>query len=128
MLAAARLEGGSFVPVSLTGLGPGTELAAWATMSRDGKVMIAIEDCSTAGRPQRLSILARGYTAGEQMLAGTSVEARSGILLGGASVTRAGRWRPKAARLERTGPYFRVLLRPASVAIVTLRRRRARHR
>jgi hypothetical protein len=74
-----------------------------------------------------------GYGAStEETLIGPSVEARSGIVLGGAPVTGGGQWRPRPVKLSRsgrsspTGRSLRVIVRPASAVIVTLRRRCSR--
>jgi hypothetical protein len=127
LLAASRLEGGRFLPTSLTPAGAG-EITTWATLSSSGRITIAIDDLAATGVPQTVAIAMRGYSASEQLLTGPSTEARSGIALGDAGVTRTGRWRPRSTRLARRGPYFRVLVRPGSAAIVTLSRLRSRGR
>ena len=125
LLAASRLEGGRFVPTSPIGPDPLPNLTTWATLAPNGTVKIAIDNLATSGLSQPVSIPMSGYTATEEPFASPSVEARSGIALGGAPVTSIGEWQPKPAMLSRSGRSFRVILRPASAVIVTLHRRRA---
>ena len=58
------------------------------------------------GLGQPVSIPMSGYTATEEPFASPSVEARSGIALGGAPVTGIGEWQPKPAMLSRSGRCF----------------------
>ena len=120
LLAASRLEGGRFVPTSITAPDPLPNLTTWATLASGGTVRIAIDNLATGGLAQPLSIPASGYTATEEPLAGPSVEAESGISLGGDQVTGEGRWRPRTVRLSHAHRFFRVVVRPASAVIVTL--------
>jgi hypothetical protein len=126
LLAASRLEGGRFVPTSLIASDPLPNLTTWATLAHDGTVRIAIENLATEGSAQPVSISVHGYTASEEPLAGPSDEARSGIALGGARVTGNGQWRPRPATLSLARGSVRVVVRPASAVIVTLRRRHSR--
>ncbi len=120
LLAASRLEGGRFVPTSITAPDPLPNLTTWATLAPGGTVRIAIDNLATGGLSQPLSIPASGYTATEEPLAGPSAEAGSGIALGGAQVAGKGRWRPRTVRLSHAHRFFRVVVRPASAVIVTL--------
>jgi hypothetical protein len=124
LLAARQLEGGKFVPTRLIAPGPLPNLTTWATVAPGGTVRIAIDNLATSGLSQPVSIPMSGYTATEEPLAGPSVEARSDVALGGAPVTGNGQWRSKPAMLSDSGHSFRVILRPASAVIVTLRRKR----
>jgi hypothetical protein len=124
LLAASRLEGGRFVPTSVTSPDPLPNLTTWATLAPGGTVKIAIDNLATAGSAQPVSISTSGYTATEEPLVGSAAEARSGISLGGAQVTGSGRWRPRSVRLSHANHSFRVVVPPASAAIVTLHRTR----
>jgi hypothetical protein len=124
LLAARQLEGGRFVPTRVTAPDPLPDLTTWATLAPGGTVRIAIDNLATSGLSQHVLIPMSGYTATDEPLAGPSVEARSDIALGGAPVTSNRQWRPKPAMLSDAGRSFRLILRPASAVIVTLRRRR----
>jgi len=124
LLAARQLEGGRFVPTRLISPVPLPNLTSWATVTRDGTIKIAIENLATEGPAQSVSIPLRGYDETEQALAGSSLEARSGVTLAGVGVTEAGRWRPKVTRPSRVRQAFRAVIAPASAAIVTFRRAR----
>lgn len=124
LLAARSLEGGRFVPTSVSAPDPLANLTTWATLAPDGTVRIAIDNLATAGLAQPVSIPVSGYTATEEPLAGPSAEARTGLALGAAPVTSYGQWRPKPAMLPHSGRSFRVIVRPASAVIVTLRAKR----
>jgi hypothetical protein len=126
LLAASRLEGGRFVPTSLIAPDPLPNLTSWATIDPNGTVRIAIDNLASAGLAQPVSIHVPGYTATEEPLAGPSVEARSGIALGGAHVMGSGQWRPRPASLPHTRGSVRVIVRRASAVIITLRRKRLR--
>jgi hypothetical protein len=125
LLAATRLEGGRFVPTSLTAPDQLPNVTTWATLAPDGTVRIAIDNLATAGLAQPVSIAVSGYTATEEPLAGPSAEASSGIALGGVPVTAQGRWQPKPAKPSNTHRSVRVIVRPASAVIVTLRPERS---
>jgi hypothetical protein len=131
LLAAAQLEGGRFVPTSVSGRAPLPNLTTWATLAADGTVRIAIDNLSTIGLSQPVSISVPGYTSGsgytvtEQALNGPSIEASSHITFGGGAVGGEGRWHPKRVGPTRASHVVRVVLRPASAVIVTLRRAHA---
>jgi hypothetical protein len=125
MLAASRLEGGRFVPTSLIDPDPLPNLTTWATIAPGGTVRIAIDNLATEGLAQPVSIPISGYAATYETVVGPSAEARTGITLGGAPVTSAGHWRPKSTRAKRQHT-LRVVVRPASAIIVTLRRKHHR--
>jgi hypothetical protein len=122
LLAARQLEGGRFVPTRLVASGPLPNLTSWATIAPSGTIRIAIDNMATTGLAQPVSISISGYAATEEMLTAPSLEASSGITLGGAPVTGAGQWRPKPTRVKSRRP-LRVIVRPASAIIITLRRR-----
>jgi hypothetical protein len=126
MLAASRLEGGRFVPTSLTAPGPLPNLTSWATLAPGGTVRIAIDNLATEGAAQPVSIHMSGYTVTEEPLTAPSAEANSGIALGGAAVTSVGQWQTKPARPFHTRRSVRVIVSPASAVIVTLRPMRSR--
>lgn len=123
LLAASRLEGGRFVPTSVTAPDPLPNLTTWATLAPNGTVKIAIDNLATADSVQPVSISTSGYSATEASLAGSSAEARSGISLGGVQVTGRGRWRPRSVRLSRANHShsIHIVVRPTSAVIVTLR-------
>jgi hypothetical protein len=131
LLAAAQLEGGRFVPTGLSGRAPLPDLTAWATLAADGTIKIAIDNLSTSGLSQPVWISVPGCTGGsgctmtEQALNGPSIEASSHITFGGSAVSGEGRWHPTPLRQSRSSRAVRVILRPASAAIVTLRRARS---
>lgn len=133
LLAARQLEGGRFVPTYLATPDPVPDLTTWATLAPGGALRIAIDDLATTGPDQPVRIAIPDYGAGtEEMLIGSSVEARTGIILGGNSVTTEGQWRPRQVRLSRserassTTDVFSVVVHPASAVIVTLHRMRSR--
>lgn len=126
LLAARRLEGGRFVPTRLIAPGPLPNLTTWATLAPGGTVRIAIDNFATAGLAQPVTISISGYTATDETLIAPSVGAGSGIALGGAAVTSAGQWRPKPAKPFHARRSVRVVVRPASAVIVTLRPQRSR--
>jgi hypothetical protein len=128
LLAARRLEGGRFAPALLSGTGPLTNLTAWATIAPDGTLTIAIDDLAATGASQPVTISAREYAAGvSEALTGPSPYARTGIMLGRSTVIGAAVWHPRYTHLPLRRHAFRVVLRPASAIIVTLRRRRSRN-
>jgi hypothetical protein len=132
LLAAAQLEGGRFVPTSVTGRDPLPNLTTWATLAPDGTIRIAIDNLATTGLAQPVSISVPGYADGssytvtEQALNGPSIEASSHITFGGSAVSGEGQWHTTPVRQSRSYRAVRVILRPASAAIVTLRRARSR--
>ncbi len=126
LLAARQLEGGRFVPTRLVSPGPLPNLTTWATIAPGGTIRIAIDNLAAGGSAQRVSIPLSDYTATYERLAGPSVEATTGVTFGGVGVTSTGRWRqPRRLTLSREGGSFRVVVRPASAIIVTLRPKRS---
>ncbi|MBA3806803.1 MAG: hypothetical protein H0X28_00195 [Solirubrobacterales bacterium] len=119
LLAASRLEGGRFVPTSITASTPPANLTSWATLAHDGTLRVALENLATVGAPQAVLIPMFGYTATEEPLEAPSPTARQDVLLAGARVTGRG-WRskPKRIRHRRT---LRVEIPAASALILTLR-------
>jgi hypothetical protein len=126
LLAASRLEGGRFVPTSLTAPDPLPNLTTWATLTTSGTIKIAIDNLALVGLAQPVSIPVSGYTATEESLTGPSVEATNGVTLGSSTVTGAGQWQPRPIRLLRGSGSFRFVVPPANAVIVTLRRDRPR--
>lgn len=124
ILAARQLEGARFVPTRLSG-GSLSNMTTWATVSPTGTIKIALDNFSSTGRTQPVSVSTSGYVVFEQALSASSVEAGTHIALGGASVTASGQWRPRRARALRAPRSARVLVSPASVVILTLRPRGA---
>ncbi|MHB8241793.1 MAG: hypothetical protein ACYDHN_07355 [Solirubrobacteraceae bacterium] len=125
LLAAEQLEGGRFVPTRLSGSSL-TNMTAWATVSSKGTIRIALDNFSSTGRTQPVSVSTSGYVVFEQTLSASSLEADTHIALGGASVTASGQWRPRRARAlraPRSPRSVRVLVSPASAVILTLRPR-----
>jgi hypothetical protein len=123
LLAASRLEGGRFVPTSLTVSPAPPNLSTWATLTPRGTVKIAIVNLATGGAAQSVKLPER-YTATEELLAAPSPEARSGIALAGARVTARSGWLPRPKRIRRAGRSAGVVVvRPATAVIVTLRPR-----
>ena len=126
LLALRQLEGGRFVPTHLIAPGSLPNFTTWATLDSGGTVRIALDNLATAGLAQPVSIASSGYTVTEETLSGPSIEASSGITFAGASVNGEGQWRRESARSLRARHSVRVIVRPASAVIVTLRRRRLR--
>ncbi len=124
LLAARQLEGGRFVSARLISSAALPNLTAWATVARDGTISVALENFATAGPAQPVSIPAAGYVTSYEALAGPSIEARGGVTLGGADVTRAGRWQPRRVLLPCARRSCTVAVHPASAVILTLRPRR----
>lgn len=125
LLAARQLEGGRFVPTRLIASVSLPNLTTWATLAPNGTVRIAIDNLATAGPSQPIRIAIPGYSASAvETLIGPSVEARDGIALGGAPVTSGGLWGPRPARPSHRSRSLRVVVRPASALIVTLRPKR----
>jgi hypothetical protein len=126
LLAAHRLEGGRFVPTRLSGSGSLTNLTTWATLAHGATLRIAIDNLASTGPAQPVHVSMPGYVSGsEEMLLGSSAEARSGIAFGTAPVTRNGQWRPRTVSLLHQGHVFRIVVPPASAVILTLRRQRS---
>jgi hypothetical protein len=125
LLAARQLEGGRFVPTRLVASAPPPNLTTWATLASGGTVRIAIDNLATTGPSQPIRIAIPGYgVSGVETLIGPSAEAGGGIILGGAPVSDGGRWGPRSMRPSRGSGSLRIRIRPASAAIVTLRRKR----
>ncbi len=120
LLAARQLEGGRFIPARLIGRASLPNLTSWATVTPSGTIRVAIDNLSSAGLVQPVSIALSGYRATEEALGAPSVAATGGVTLGGAVVSSIGRWRPSSRDLRADGS-ARVLVRPASAVIVTLR-------
>lgn len=120
LLAASQLEGGRFVQTRLTSLHLLPQITTWATVAPGGTLRIAIDNLATAGLPQPVSIPTSGFSATEEQLTGSSIEARSGILFGGVHVTGDGGWQPRPATLRRVRNAFHVVVPPASAVVVTL--------
>jgi hypothetical protein len=120
LLAARQLEGGRFVQTRVISSRGLPNLTAWATVSHAGTLKIAIENVTSQGLAQPVSIPVSGYRGTYERLAGPSIEAKGGVTFGGAAVTE-GRWRPRPTRLSCTGGSCRVTVRPASATIITLR-------
>lgn len=124
LLAACQLEGGRFVPTRLIAPGPLPDLTTWATLTPGGTVQIAIDNLATTGLAQPVSIPAYGYTVTEEALVGHAIQASGGIVFAGASVSDEGQWHSKSARSLKAGHSVRIIVRPASAVIVTLRPKR----
>jgi hypothetical protein len=121
LLAARQLESGRFVPTRLIAPGPLPNLTTWATFTARGIVRVAIDNFAIAGLAQPVSISIPGYVAATaEALIGPSVEARSGIALGRATMNGEGEWRPRTEALPRVHGFFRVDVRPASAMVITL--------
>ncbi len=123
LLAARQLEGGRFVPARLVSPGPLPNLTTWATVTPRGTIRIAIDNLAASGLPQPVFIPISGYTAKVERLNAPSIAATSGTSLGGAAVNDAGRWRPEPTRPPHASHSIRVVVRPASAVILTLRPR-----
>lgn len=121
LLAASRLEGGRFAPTVLKTSTELPNITSWATVSASGVVKIAIDDLALSGPGQRLRISASGYTATAQALTGPSSGSQEGIAFADASVTRSQRWHPRAQPLPLVHGHLRLVVRPASAVIVTMR-------
>jgi hypothetical protein len=125
LLAASMLEGGRFVPVRMVGGGQLPNLTTWATLSPNGTVRIAIDNFASTGRPQPVIVPAASYAASSVALSAPSIDARTAITLGKVAVPSNTPWRPRPAGLRRRRS-VRIVVRPASAVIVTLRPRRRR--
>jgi|HubBroStandDraft_2_1064218.scaffolds.fasta_scaffold00240_19 hypothetical protein len=122
LLAASRLEGGRFVPVTVTSDSALTNMTTWATVAPNGTLRIVIDNLATTGFAQRILLPAPGHRATEESLVGPSANARSGISLGAAPVTSAGRWRPRRTTLYRAAGSFHLVVSPATAVVISLRR------
>jgi len=122
LLAASRLEGGRFVPTSLSAAESPPNLTSWATVAPGGTVRIAIDNLNTAGVAQPVDIPMSGYTATVMRLVGAAAGARRGITLGAAQVTSKGQWRPRSTSLLRRGHSFHIVVPATSAVIITLSR------
>ncbi len=119
LLAARQLEGGRFIPARLSG-GSLSNMTTWATVSPSGTIKIALDNFSSTGRIQPVSVSASGYVVFEQTLSASSIEASTHITLGGASVTASDEWRPSRSHALGARRSARVLVSPASAVILTL--------
>lgn len=122
LLAASRVAGGRFVPISLTASSPLPNIDDWATVTPGGTVKIAIENLAISGPSQPLLLATKGYAVTEQSLSGRSAYSRQEMTFAGASVTAAREWRPRAERLPQVHGDVRVVVRPASAVVLILRR------
>ena len=121
LLAASRLEGGRFLPTSVTPAEPLQNLTIWATLQTDGEIRIALDDLAAAGPSEQVAIPLRGYSASDELLSAPSPEAGRGITFGSAAVMSSGQWRPTATTVPRVERAFHVTLRPATAMVVGLR-------
>jgi hypothetical protein len=122
LLAASRLEGGRFIPTSLTASDPLPDLTSWATLAPNGTITIAVDNFAISGRARTVLLPMPGYSATVERLTARSSQARSGVTLGGARVTDGGQWQAHPETLAQSGGTFRLAVRAASATIVTLRR------
>jgi hypothetical protein len=121
LLAASRLEGGRFIPVKLAASGSLPNLTAWATIAPSGKITIAIDNLAMNGQSVSVSIpVGANRLAVEEPLTAPSVAATTGISLSGTHVTPGQAWRPRPSRLNVIARSVRVVVAPASAAIVTV--------
>jgi hypothetical protein len=120
LLAASRLEGGRFISSNLISPEPLPNLTTWATVSPDGILAIAIDNMSTVGAPQQVSIPTRGYEAIEEPLTAPSAEARYGVLFGRSYVTGHGSWKSDAIHVSHKET-INISVGAASAMVITLR-------
>lgn len=129
MLAARLLEGGRFLSCSLGGAQAQPGLTAWATLAPDGTVRLAIDDMASGGPSRYLSISATGYrSVAELALNAPALGARAGTTLGGAAIDGQAQWHPAAGGWRAAPGALRVVVRPASALLLTLKPRRALRR
>jgi hypothetical protein len=123
LLAASRFEGTRALPCRLSIVAGERGLSAWAGLTRQGKVEIALINLATAGGPLRVRVPLRGYGSARVLrLTASSAYAHDAVKLGGASLAAGRRWRPRAQPLRSTDGSFTLTLPPASAAIVTASR------
>jgi hypothetical protein len=125
LLAARQLEGGRFIPATLETSGPPADLTTWATLAPSGAVKVVLDNMASAGPAERVELPSAGYLATEQALSAPSLEARSGVELGGVGVGADGLWRSRPQRGLRSR-MLSLSVRAASAMIVTLRPSRRR--
>jgi hypothetical protein len=117
MLLMSEVEGGRWIPVGAPVPAP---LFAAALEMPDRSARFVIVNPSARPAPD---ILIRGVacaTAGVQLLAGPSLDAVSGVSLGGATVSGNGRWTPQPdTRLSVDAAGVRLRLPGPSAAVVT---------
>ncbi|HYB23743.1 MAG TPA: hypothetical protein VED41_08095, partial [Solirubrobacteraceae bacterium] len=82
MLAARQLEGGRFLPTSVSAPTPLPDLTSWATVAPDGTVKVAIDDLATSGPTQPIAIPLAASAASEEDLCAPSPQAHTGVTLG----------------------------------------------
>jgi hypothetical protein len=123
LLAARQLEGGRFIPTGISAPTALPNLTTWATITNGGTIKIAIDNLAVAGFTQPISIPTAGYAATVQRLSAPSVAATGDITLAGVPITREGEWHPRFQGRPTSQRSLRVLVRPASAVIVTLRQR-----
>jgi hypothetical protein len=128
LLAARELEGGRFAQTLLVPSSSSSNLTTWATVAHEGTVRIAIDNFNTTGEIQPVLIALPGYIATAQTLVGAAPSANVDVTLGSTRVTGHRGWRPKPEKLAaaRGTHSLRVLVRPASAVVITLRPRRSR--
>jgi hypothetical protein len=123
LLAASRLEGTRLLRCQLTAAAGERDLTAWAGITPRGTVKIALLDMATTGKPLHIRIPLRGYRSARVLrLAAGSVFARDAVTLGGASLSAARRWHPRAQPLRSSDGTFSLTIPSASAAIVTASR------
>jgi hypothetical protein len=120
LLAAKQLEGGSFLPVDITGPNSLAAVTAYATRRPNGNVILAIDNSGTT-RFGDLRLSVPGYRrATSQSLAAPSLSATTDVTFGGASLASAQNVRRHSRSLRRRGEMFVLDVAPTSAYIVTL--------
>jgi hypothetical protein len=118
MLLTSEVEGGRWIPVSGPVQAP---LYAAALQMPGGSLRVVVVNASPRPAPD---ILIRGAVEGRaavQLLTGPSLDATSGVTLGGAMVSENGRWSPPPDFRLAVGPTgVRLHLPPATAALVTI--------
>jgi hypothetical protein len=118
LLAAARLEGGSFIPLALQAP---SSVVAYATREPSGVIHLAVDNLSLGGTSQPVIALLPGrYRPTLERLVAPGLTARRGAHFGGAEIGPGGSWHAGGEALADGAGSLSLRLARGSAAIVTL--------
>jgi len=122
LLAARELEGGRFIPITISGQGPSDDFTAYATIHPHDVITLAIDNLATTGSGTFILKVSGYHRATGRRLSGRSLGATGGVTFGRASFDIAGAIRPVRTTIPMVQGVFRLRMAPSSAIIVTLQR------
>jgi hypothetical protein len=123
LLAAARLEGTRALRCRLSVEASEHGLSAWAGITPQGTIEVALINLATSGAPLHVRVPLRGFHSVRLLrLAAGSAYARNAVTLGGGSLPAGRRWHPRTQRLRSMDGGFSLTLGSASAVILTANR------